>query len=128
MLAGERPGRGTTPGTGTELNDATHASTPGRIGEGLGRGRAITRNLLGVLLELFRLEPWPSPHGGVISSRPCPAPRVIRRAMRSRGLTGRRKRHTRPGPQVQDPRPSNQPPGPCRHPAEGEAENTGAPA
>jgi hypothetical protein len=37
LLDGERPGRGTTPGTGTELVDETHDSMTGRTNEGPGR-------------------------------------------------------------------------------------------
>jgi hypothetical protein len=104
MLAGERPGRGTTPGTGTELIDDTHDSTAEQTDEGLGRDRPITRNLLQVLLGPFRSEPRPSHHGVVIVGGPCVAPHVTRRPARARnGLTGRRKRHTRPRRQVPSP-------------------------
>jgi hypothetical protein len=81
------------------------------------------------LLPDVRLGPDPiADRVVVIASRPGLAPRVIRRAVRSRGPTGRRKQHTQPRPQVQSPWPPNEPPGPCRHAAGGETESTGAPA
>src|SRR5688572_22641679 len=115
MLAGERPGRGTTPGTGAELNDATYDSTLGRTDEGLGRDRPIIRIPLEVPHEVLGPEPWPTRHGVVIAAGPGAGPRRAgHRLVGSHdGLTGRRTRRIRPHRPALGPKPLDDPPGRC---------------
>jgi DNA primase len=86
-------------------------STDEPAGEGPEPDRPAARGVSLLANVLYRSDPCVD---GVaaIAARPGAIPHVIRRPARSRnGLTGRRKRHTRPRRQVPSSRPPDEPPG-----------------
>jgi hypothetical protein len=105
MLGLERPGRRVT-GTGTELDDEGHPSTPGQVGEALGP----VRPAIPAFPLFMRLGPDPERDLTTCAKRLWVPSRVPRRPARSRGSLGRRQRQTRLRRQMQGSRPPDEPP------------------